>query len=165
MIRITKLTDYAIVLLTYVARQPQGECHNSRDLALATHLPLPMVSKILKALAREGLLVSHRGVKGGYALSRSPQETAITEVIFAMEGPISITECAAGDSKCDMEFQCPIRPNWQKINDVVMRSLEGIMLSDMIASIEWPAEVEAQQSSNETEELEVEEEQEQYANA
>ena len=68
MLRITKITDYGIVLMAQMASEPQTTMHNARDLAAATRLPLPIVSKILKTLARGGLLTSQRGTKGGYTL-------------------------------------------------------------------------------------------------
>ena len=92
MIRITKQTDYGIVLLTHLAAQPERQL-NAPELAAETQLPLPMVSKILKLLVREGLLLSHRGVKGGYSLGRPPAEITMAEIIASLEGPIAITEC------------------------------------------------------------------------
>ena len=92
MIRITKQTDYGIVLLTYLAGHTE-RLFNAPELAAETHLPLPMVSKILKVLTREGMLASHRGVKGGYSLARLPEEISMAEIIAALEGPIALTEC------------------------------------------------------------------------
>ena len=87
MIRMTKLTDYASVLMTYFAKDP-ARPHNARDLASETHLPLPTVSKVLKSLARGGLLESHRGLNGGYALSRDASEISLADILTAMEGPM-----------------------------------------------------------------------------
>jgi FeS assembly SUF system regulator len=102
------------------------------DLAAEAQLPLPMVAKILKLLAREGLLVSHRGVHGGYALARGPREIAVSEVIAALEGPIAMTECIDdGPGECVQELICPLRANWQVINRAVRRALDGIKIADM----------------------------------
>lgn len=131
MIRMNKLTDYSIILLTHMAKSDGEAIFNSRDLADATNLPQPMVSKILKALAREGILISHRGVKGGYSLSRGSESITVAEIITAIEGPISIAECTGDASQCGLEICCPVRPNWQKINLVMMESLEKITLWDM----------------------------------
>lgn len=131
MIRITKQTDYGIVLMTHLAEDPERR-YPAPDLASEAGLPLPMVSKILKLLARDGLLDSHRGVKGGYALARSPEEITVDEIIAALEGPIAITECiehAPGD--CDHEAVCPTRGNWQKINQAIRQALERITLAEM----------------------------------
>ena len=95
MIRMTKQTDYGFVLLTRLAAEPERVV-NAPDLAAETRLPLPMVSKILKLLARRGLLRSHRGVKGGYALARRPAEIHAAEILRALEGPVALTVCIDG---------------------------------------------------------------------
>lgn len=130
MIRITKQTDYGIVLLTHLAAHPDRS-YNAPELSAEARLPLPMVSKILKLLAKEGLLVSHRGVKGGYSLSRTPGEISMAEIVAALEGPIAITECVSVDSDCSHEALCPARGNWQRINEAVRAALEGISLAEM----------------------------------
>lgn len=132
MIRMTRLTDYGIMLLTHIAGDPELLTHNARDLAARSHLPLPTVSKILKVLARQGLLVAHRGVKGGFSLARRPEEVSVAEIISALEGPIAITECSVhAPRRCELERLCPVGSNWQRINQVVREALENITLSEM----------------------------------
>lgn len=131
MIRLTKLTDYSIVLMSRLAVEP-AELATASSLAQATQVPAPTVSKILKVLSREGLLISHRGVHGGYGLARRPQDISVADVIAAMEGPIAMTECAdleVGD--CDLESFCLVRGNWQKINEAVRNALASISLEEM----------------------------------
>ncbi len=130
MIRITKQTDYGIVLLTHLAAHADRQ-YAAPELAAETRLPLPMVSKILKLLARDGLLASHRGVKGGYSLARPAEEISMAEIIAALEGPIAITECISVESDCSHEALCPVRSNWQRINLAVRSALEGISLAEM----------------------------------
>jgi len=130
MIRITKQTDYGIVLLTHLAAQPERQ-YNAPELAAEAHLPLPMVSKILKLLARENLLLSHRGVKGGYSLARQPEAISMAEIISALEGPIAITECISVEGDCSHEPLCPVRSNWRRINQAVRSALAGITLAEM----------------------------------
>jgi len=131
MLRITKQTDYGIVLMTFFAVDKARKVHNARDVARDANLPLPTVSKILKALARAELLVSHRGVKGGYSLARPPEEISVEEIITALEGPIAITECCDQPCGCDIEPSCPVRVNWRRINDAVLDALRGIRLTEM----------------------------------
>ena len=132
MIRMTKLTDYGIVLLTHIARHPERSTRNAPELATAAHLPLPTVSKILKILAREGLLLPHRGARGGFSLARSPEEITVTDVISALEGPITLTECSAhGGDRCGIESLCPVTTNWRRINRAVLDALSGITLAEM----------------------------------
>ena len=131
MLRVTKIADYGIVMLTYLATHAGGP-YNARDLAQLVRLPLPVVSKVLKLLAREGLLVSHRGTKGGYGLARSPKDITVAEIICALEGPIAVTECSdRKNGECDIELMCPVRTNWHTINQAIHRALEGITLAEM----------------------------------
>lgn len=156
MIRMTKLTDYGFILLTAIAAQDAGGVYNARDLAQTTHLPLPMVSKILKALARGGILTSHRGVKGGYTLARAPEAINALAIITALEGPISITECigeaakAASDSHCMVGVLCPIRVNWQRINQAVRGALEAITLGEMTQPLKGMRSAECGMRNGET---------------
>lgn len=137
MIRLTKLADYGIVLMTRLAASPRGTVHTARGLALSAGVPLPTVSKILKALAhptaKSGpLLVSHRGVGGGFALARDPERISVAEVIAALEGPIAITECLGeAPGTCDLEAGCPVRSNWDRINRVVREALEDLSIAEM----------------------------------
>lgn len=132
MIRIRKLTDYGIVLLTYFVGGGEPSVRTARELAAKAHLPLPTVSKILKALARSSLLISHRGIAGGYSLARAPEEISVAEIIAALEGPLALTECSASaPGLCDLEAVCPVRSNWRKINDVVRGALAQLSLADM----------------------------------
>ena len=132
MLRITKQTDYAIVLMTQLAGRRDGTVLNARDLAGVVNLPLPTVSKILKAMTRADLVVSHRGVKGGYSLAKDPKDITIADMVEALEGPIAITECLDEiNSDCDIECTCPTRTNWQRVNNAVRDALAAIPLSEM----------------------------------
>lgn len=132
MIRITRQADYGIVLLTYFAQSEGGGPHNARELAERVHLPVPMVAKILKGLAREGILTSHRGVHGGYRLARPANEISVAEIIVALEGPIAITDCSGMEPfSCDIAALCAVRSNWQTINLVVRDALDQISLAQM----------------------------------
>ena len=131
MIRITRETDYGIVLLSFMAVAPRKDVSTARDLAARACLSVPMASKILKALARAGLLISHRGAKGGYGLARAPEKISVGEVIAALEGPIGITECASAPGCCEQEPVCPARHGWRRVSNQVRQFLERIPLSDL----------------------------------
>lgn len=132
MLRITKQTDYGIMLLAYLAALPRGRIVSARDAADATGLPLPMVSKILKLLARGEIVDSHRGVDGGYALAAAPEHTTLARVIRALEGPISMVECGAHPGACDQESTCLSRVNWARVNREVERALERVPITEML---------------------------------
>jgi FeS assembly SUF system regulator len=139
MIRIAKLTDYAIVLLAHMARNTEQTVHATRDLAASSGLPMPTVRKVLKALSRGGLVVSQRGAQGGYGLAKAPRSISITAIIGAMEGPVALTECSTDcQGACEIERACPVRSNWQTINELVRRSLANITLADMAIPLPKP---------------------------
>lgn len=132
MFRLSKTTDYGIVLMAQLASVPGHAPQNARELAAASELPVPMVSKILKALAREGLLVSQRGAKGGYALARPPERLQVAEMIRVLEGPVALTDCAIGPALCAHETMCTVREPWQVISRVVERALADVTLADLV---------------------------------
>ena len=139
MLRMTKQTDYGIVLMTHLAGDPEAQ-HSAPELASALLIPLPMVSKILKLLARDGVLVSHRGVRGGYTLSRAPAAISVAQVIIALEGPIAMTECVEERHvhDCLREQICAVKSHWQHINRAVREALENISLADMTQPAHGP---------------------------
>ena len=131
MIRITRQTDYGILLLSQMASHPLLEVHTAKHAAQQSHIPLPMASKILKALAKAGLLVSQRGVKGGYRLATSADHISLADVIQALEGPIGITECSFNPGACEQEGCCPVQSNWKRISLAMRDALGRISLSEM----------------------------------
>jgi len=131
MLRVTKLTDYATVVLTVLAARP-GDVLSAAELAERAGLEAPTVSKILKPLAHAGLVEGLRGVNGGYRLSRDPARINLVEVVEAMEGPLAMTECSLHDGQCGIASQCGVRANWRLINDVVADALRGVTLAQML---------------------------------
>lgn len=132
MFRLSKTTDYGIVLMAQLASAPDRTPLNARELAQSSDLPVPMVSKILKALAREGLLVSQRGAKGGYQLARLPEQLTVSEMIRVLEGPVALTDCAIGPELCSHESLCTVREPWQRISRVVEKALADVTLADLV---------------------------------
>ena len=132
MLRMGKLTDYGIVLMTYLAANSRVQ-HSAHALADAVHMPLPTVRKVLKSLSNGGLLYSERGVQGGYSLSRDADTISVAEIITALEGPIALTECVSTESHCDQETHCNVQTNWSRINQAVFHALDEVKLSNMLA--------------------------------
>lgn len=131
MIRLSRLADYAVLLMSRMANEP-NHVHNAIDIAEATGLPAPTVSKLLATLAREGLLKSVRGAKGGYGLANPAYEISVAQIIAAIDGPIAITYCIEhGPGSCDVETLCPSRVGWQAINRAVQQALEGVTLAEI----------------------------------
>ena len=133
MVRLGKLTDYGLVLMTCIARDQGAPLRTARDLARESKLPLSTVSKLLKELLQSGLLISHRGIKGGYSLARDPHLISLAEIISAFEGRLALTECSSDVSGlCDLESSCRIKNNQRVINQVVRGALENVTLADLI---------------------------------
>lgn len=131
MLRVTKLTDYATVVLTVLAARP-GEVLSASELAEHAGLEPPTVSKLLKPLAQAGLVEGLRGVHGGYRLARAAGDITLVEIVEAMEGPLAITECSQDHGQCGIAHQCGVRSNWRLINDVVADALRGVTLAQML---------------------------------
>jgi FeS assembly SUF system regulator len=131
MLRVSRLTDYATVVMTCIATHP-GDVLSTVQIADETRLELPTVSKLLKALGHAALVESFRGVNGGYRLARSAADISLAEIVEALEGPIGMTECGVSDGQCDRESQCGVRGSWQRINTVLDNALRSVSLADML---------------------------------
>lgn len=130
MLRISKLSDYAIMVMVALSEQ-RGEVLNAQVLAERTHLELPTVSKVLKLLAQAGLVRSYRGVNGGYSVDRAASDISVAEIIGAIEGPIAMTECSVEEGLCSQEQICTLRGNWQRISSAVAQAIESVSLAEM----------------------------------
>ena len=130
MLRVSKLTDYATVVMTCLAAG--DDMMSAQALAERARLELPTVSKLLKQLAQAGLVASTRGINGGYRLVRAPERITIADIVTAMEGPIGMTECSAHAGLCDHEPHCGVRVNWQRINQAIAGALANVTLADML---------------------------------
>ena len=130
--RINKLTDYGIVNITRIAAMDSNRIYTAKELAKISKMPLPTVTRVLKTLSNEKILVSQRGNQGGYGLANSPSSISIASIIEAFEGPIALTDCVSNESACSYENNCCTQEPWQKINQTVRTSLENIKLADML---------------------------------
>ena len=136
MLRLSKLTDYAVVVLVRLAQGQNGAdvVQTSPGVAAATGIPEPTVAKVLKALAAEGLVASQRGARGGYRLLRPLAEIPVADVITAIDGPIALAACVEGGG-CGSETLCPVRGRWDPVNDAIREALAAISLADMQAAV------------------------------
>lgn len=132
MLRVTKLTDYATVVLTVLASEP-GAVLSAAGLAERAGLEATTVAKVLKPLAQAGLVEGFRGAAGGYRLAHDPAAIDLMQVVEAMEGPLGMTECSVHAGACGLESSCGVRANWRRINDVVADALRGVSLAQMLA--------------------------------
>jgi Rrf2 family protein len=135
MLRLTKKADYGLMALKYLAEQSAVSgvaAQSAKDIAQAYHIPPPLLAKILQTLARAGLLLSHAGTNGGYALARPATEISAFEVIRAIDGPLFITSCITIHGTCDLAGHCTIKEPLRKVNDSIKDLLSNIHISDLV---------------------------------
>jgi len=137
MLRMSKLADYAFIILSQMMSAPE-ENWSASSLASATTLPLPTVAKLMKLLAKGSIVYAQRGASGGYRLMPAPEALSIAQIIEAVDGPISLTECAGkavGKKVCDCavgEEECPVREGWTRVNRAIMQALDNVKLADLL---------------------------------
>jgi FeS assembly SUF system regulator len=131
MIRMSKLTDYAIVLLAHLARS--GGTLTAQELGSRSGVPLPTVSKLCKELSKAGLVLSHRGRHGGYGLARPAERISVAEIVEALEGPIALTDCTSPNRvACGIEATCPAKASWDPVSRAIQDALQGLPLSAIV---------------------------------
>lgn len=130
MLRISRLTDYATVILAALAQEPERQL-TAAALAARTRIAAPTVSKLLKQLHREGLVASTRGLHGGYQLAKSADSITAAAILDALEGPFALTDCSAGHGNCDIESHCHVSHAWQSVNGAIRRSLQDVTLAQL----------------------------------
>ena len=131
MLRITKMTDYAVLILANLALY-DNKLLTAKEIASETHLSLPTTQKILKKLNRKNLVISKQGVSGGYSLDPETKKLSIATLLEKLDGNLSITQCSSNDDQCEVEDFCNIGNAWQMINQRVQWALNDITLSDLI---------------------------------
>ena len=139
MLRVTRLTDYATVVMACIALHPEVVL-STAQIAAEAQLELPTVRKLLKALSHAGLVDSFRGVHGGYRLARLPHEISLADMVEAIEGPIALTACGISDGCCDRGPRCDVRLGWQRVHRMLDGALRTVNLADLLPA-SAPAEI------------------------
>jgi len=142
MLRISRLTDYATVLLAALASEP-GRVQTAASLAGQTRISAPTVSKLLKQLHRAGLVTSTRGLHGGYQLARAATQISAAAILDALEGPVALTDCAVGHGVCEIEETCRVGRTWQRLNLAIRRALYDVSLAQLAGLDTAPARLPA----------------------
>ena len=132
MLRLSKLADYAVVVLARLSCAQSVQ--TSPGIAAATGLPEPTVAKVLKGLASGGLVASQRGARGGYRLARALDSIQVADVVAAIDGPVHLTACVEGSrTACQAKDSCSCSGGWDRVNEVVMQALGTISIADIVA--------------------------------
>lgn len=137
MLKITRETDYAMLIMCEMALNSasQNESMSASQISGKTSISIPTVSKLLKLLVKSGILSSTRGPNGGYQLTKEAGQINVADIICAIEGPVSINNCATDEHECDRSQGCTLAPHWVRINDAVFRALSSVLLSDLMLPI------------------------------
>jgi FeS assembly SUF system regulator len=142
MLRISRLTDYATVLLATLAGEPQ-RVQTAASLAEQTRIAAPTVSKLLKQLHHAGLVTSTRGLHGGYQLARPAAQISAAAILDALEGPVALTDCSVGHGQCEIEATCRVGRVWQRLNLAIRRALYDVSLAQLAGLDAPPARLAA----------------------
>ncbi|MDF3982305.1 SUF system Fe-S cluster assembly regulator [Luteibacter sp. PPL201] len=132
MLRVSRLTDYATVVMTCIAAHP-ADVLSTAQIADEARLELPTVSKLLKLLGHAGLVDSFRGVNGGYRLARAPEAISLADIVEAVEGPIGMTECSTAQGQCERLATCGVSGSWRSVSGAIDGVLRGLTLARMLA--------------------------------
>ena len=134
MLKLSRLTDYGLLATLYLVRR-QGEVLSAREIAEFYHLPIPMITKVLKTLHHGGLIESHRGAGGGYSFEADAAAITMGDVIEVLEGPWDLVECETlddrGDAICTIRTGCPSRRFMSNINRAIKGAFDQITLADL----------------------------------
>ena len=133
MLRFTKRADYGLMAIHYIAINDGFGAVSAKRIAEEFAIPPELMAKILQRLAKQGLVVSTNGPKGGYALARRPTEITVGQVIRALEGPINIVSCLE-DSECPQMEKCNLRRPVHKIQAAITQVLDTMSLAELTSA-------------------------------
>ena len=133
MLKLTKKADYGLISLKHLALRGRGRTASAKEMAETYRIPLPVLSKVLQKLVRDGFLVSEQGTNGGYRLAREAASITALEVIRAIDGPIILTTCFTEHGECELTSQCTVREPLRKVHEGILRLLHSITISDLSA--------------------------------
>jgi FeS assembly SUF system regulator len=131
MLRLNRMTDYAILVLGALSARP-SQVVPGAVLAQDTQLNQPTVAKIAKALVKAEIISAERGVNGGYYLRDEANKITVARVIEAIEGPIALTACVDGvEDPCETRHGCFMSGHWNQVNQSIREALEKVSLVEL----------------------------------
>ena len=131
MLKLSKKVDYGLMSLMHLAQRTERASWSAREIAENYDIPLELLAKILQKLVQRGLLVSHAGTHGGYSLSRPADRISAAEVIEAIEGPLSLTNCVSDDGLCGQFEKCNLKSPLQRLNEIVAQTFRDLTIEEM----------------------------------
>jgi len=141
MLRLSKKADYALIAMKHLALRHDQAASSAREIAEQYDIPVELMAKVLQRLAREGLLASHQGTRGGYQLSRPPSAISVADVIQAVDGPLTVTACSTDEENCDQFSKCSVRDPLWKIRERILFALEACSITELATDTNAPVPV------------------------
>ena len=132
--QLTRACEYAIKSLLYIALQGKETRVMTSEVAVAQGIPVNFVRKILEALAKTGMVESHRGAGGGFTLARDASAITVRQIVEAVEGPLALNQCLS-QSTCENMPVCPMSQVWMEAQRAVEQVLERYTLADIVHTI------------------------------
>jgi Rrf2 family protein len=131
MLRLSKKADYALMAMKHLALLADTGSASAREIAEQYDIPVELLAKVLQRLARQGILTSHQGTRGGYRLARGPGGISVADVIQAIDGPLTVTACSTDDDMCDQYAKCSVRDPLWRIKDRILTALATFTILEM----------------------------------
>lgn len=131
MLKLTKKSDYGLIALRHLAAQSPKPSASAKEIAEVYRIPVPLLSKVLQRLAKDGFLDSEAGATGGYRLARDPRRISTLEVIRAIDGPVLLASCFHASGGCEQDETCTVKEPLRKVHEGILRLLEGISIWDL----------------------------------
>jgi Rrf2 family protein len=141
MLRLSKKADYALIAMKHLALRPDQAAASAREIAEQYDIPVELMAKVLQRLAREGLLASHQGTRGGYHLSRPASEISVADVIQAVDGPLTVTACSTEEENCEQYSKCSVRDPLWKIRERIVLALQACSITELTTEASSPVPV------------------------
>jgi Rrf2 family protein len=141
MLRLSKKADYALMAMKHLATHTDAASTSARAIAEEYNIPLELLAKVLQRLARRGLLASHQGTRGGYAIAKPPTAISVADIIQAIDGPLTVTACSTDDEQCEQFNRCNVRDPLWRIKDRIITALETVSLAEIASEVPLPSDV------------------------
>jgi len=137
--RLTRKAEYAIRAMVDLAANYHTQPVMSKEIAARQDIPANFLIQIIPELKSSGLIHTARGNGGGIYLSKEPSEVSMKDIIEAIEGPIALNQCLAGDNHCSRKPTCPAHVAWNLAQIQMLSVLEATTLSTLTGSMTNPA--------------------------
>ena len=130
--KITRQAEYAVRTMFYLSERGWDGRVPTAVIAGAEDIPQPFLTKVISRLVAAGLVITSRGMGGGVALARSPEEITLLQVVEAMEGPLLLSYCLLRSGTCELEPGCALHDAWADIQANLVRGLDAVTMAELV---------------------------------